>query len=258
MQYRRKSIRPKKLHEQVAERLRAMILERHLLPGDKLPSERELQAMFDIGRPAVREALLLLERSGLVELRSGSPATVASANPENILREMRVAVEHFLADAQGVREIQAARRLLECGFARQAAKHRTESTLDKLRAALDLGRELLDDVVAFENVDLTFHFAIVEVSGNRVFEAVFRAMAQWLREQRTFSLSLPGQTDATLADHQAIYEAIAARDPEAAEEAMNSHLVHVEKMFWAAKEMAARRAHNAADGWQADMSGNYS
>lgn len=234
-------IRPRKLHEQVAERLQTMILERQLLPGDKLPSERELQAAFGIGRPAVREALLLLERSGLIALRSGSPATVVSADPGAIIREMSVAVEHFLADPKGVRELQAARRMLECNLAREAAKMRGDEALSRMRGLLARSRECLDDAKAFEVLDLEFHFSVVQIAGSRVFDVVFEAMNQWLIEQRTITLSLPGQTDVALAHHTAVYEAVAARDPDAAENAMRSHLENVETVFWAAKDMDSRR-----------------
>jgi len=235
-------IRPRKLHEQVAERLQAMILDRQLLPGDKLPSERELQTTFGIGRPAVREALLLLERSGLVALRSGSPATVVSADPGNIIREMSVAVEHFLAEPQGVRELQTARRFLECSLAREASKHHDPTVLARLRELLEQSKNCLDDAEKFELVDIEFHFTIIQIARSRVFDVTFGAMNQWLVEQRTIVLSLPGQTDVALADHTAIYKAIAAQDSDAAEIAMRTHLENVEKIYWAARDMNLRRS----------------
>jgi GntR family transcriptional repressor for pyruvate dehydrogenase complex len=234
-------IRPKKLHEQVAERLQAMILGGQYLPGDKLPSERELQATFGIGRPAVREALLLLERAGLVVLRSGSPATIASADPGTIISQMSVAVERFLTDPQGAREIQAARRLLECCLAREAAKHIDEAACSKLGQILERSRESLDDVKAFENLDMEFHNSIMKVAKSQVFDVVFTAMNQWLRNQRSTTLALPGQTDIVLADHTRIYETIAARDLDGAEDAMRAHLENVEKAYWVTQEMTSRR-----------------
>lgn len=243
-------IRPQKLHAQVAERLQAMIREKRLSPGDRLPSERELQALFGIGRPAVREALLLLERSGLIALHSGSPATVTSARPETILKEIRMAVDHFLADPEGVREIQAARKLLERGLVRQAAEKRSEDDLALMRDIIEQSKAVLDDTESFEAYDLEFHDAIVRVSGSRVFAAVFQAMNDWLRAQRTMVLSLPGQTDIALANHQSVYEAIQARDPDAAERAIDGHLNHVEQMYWAATEAASRRARAATESWR--------
>lgn len=234
-------IRPQKLHEQVTERLRDMILERQLQPGDQLPSERELQTLFGIGRPAVREALLLLESSGLVTLRSGSPATVASAAPENIIRSMRAAVDHFLADSKGVREIQAARKLLECSLARQAAKQRSEADLDRMADAIERSKAVLDDAEAFEALDLEFHSAIVGIAGIGVFDVMFQALNDWMREQRLTTLSMPGHADIALAYHQDIYNGIAAADPDAAEQAMQAHLQHAEKVYWAAKQAASRR-----------------
>ena len=241
-----KPIRPQKLHEQVTERLRDMILERQLQPGDQLPSERELQAMFAIGRPAVREALLLLERSGLVALRSGSPATVTSAAPENIIRAMRAAVDHFLAGSEGVREIQAARKLLECSLARQAARQRSEADLERMASTIERSKAVLDDTEAFEALDLEFHSAIVNISGIRVFGVMFQALSDWMREQRLTTLSTPGHADIALAYHVEIYNGIAAADADAAERAMQEHLQHVEKVYWAAKQVALRRMSGAA------------
>lgn len=228
-------IRTKRLHEHVAERLQSFIIERQLLPGDKLPSERELQTMFGIGRPAVREALLILQRSGLVTLRSGRPAMVASADPQNILNEVGIAVEHFLAEPSGVREIQAARRLLECGIAHQAAKICTEEDLMGMREVLDRAAMRVDDPVAFEKEDMAFHLAIIKISSIALFEVLFTAITGWLREQRSIALSLPGQPRNTLREHRAVYDAIASRDPVAAMTAMDAHMTQVEITYWAAR-----------------------
>jgi GntR family transcriptional repressor for pyruvate dehydrogenase complex len=228
-------IRVKRLHEHVAERVQALIREGRLRPGDRLPSERELQAMFGIGRPAVREALLMLQHAGLVTLRSGRPAVVASADPRNIVNEMRLAVEHFLADPVGVKELQAARRLLECGIAHQAAKICTEDDLATIRATLERAADLVDDPMAFEKEDMAFHLAIVRISGIRLFEVLFTSITGWLREQRSLALSLPGQPNNTFREHKAVYDAIASRDPVAAMAAMDAHMTQVEITYWAAR-----------------------
>src|SRR4051794_22596463 len=67
----------KKLFEQVAAHLEGQILSGKLKPGDQLPPERDLQTRFGVGRPAIREALITLQRSGLVELSNGSRSRVA-------------------------------------------------------------------------------------------------------------------------------------------------------------------------------------
>ena len=235
-------IRPKKLHEQVAERLKAAILDHTYMPGDKLPSERELMATYGIGRPAIREALLLLERSGLVALRSGSPATVTRADAKIFIREMGDAVEHFLNDPQGVKELQAARRLLECSLVRNAAPLCTDEDIAHMQAILERSRLSLNDIATFESLDLEFHFAIVKITGSSVFEVVFKALNEWLRDQRTVNFSVPGQTIISLASHQAICDALATHNPDLAEEAMKEHLMHVEQTYWTAKTAASQHA----------------
>lgn len=229
-------IRTKRLHEHVAERLKSLIVERRMNPGDKLPSERELQTMFGIGRPAVREALLLLQHAGLIAMRSGRPATVAHADPQNILNEVRFSVDHFLADSNGVKELQAARRLLECGIAYRAAKNCTEEDLATMRDILARAETLLDDTAVFESEDLAFHYVIVKTSDIRLFEVLFQALIGWLREQRSISFTRPGECYFALQEHKAIYEAIASRDPVAAQDAMDAHMTQVEVRYWTARE----------------------
>ena len=75
----------RKLFEQVAAHLEASILSGDLKPGDRLPTERELQTTYGVGRPAVREALITLQRSGLIEIANGAPARVAMPTASVVL-----------------------------------------------------------------------------------------------------------------------------------------------------------------------------
>ncbi len=82
----------RKLFEQVAEHIQKQILDGKLKPGDRLPPERDLQASFGVGRPAIREALISLRNAGLVEIMNGSPARVAMPTAEGVLAGMLPAV----------------------------------------------------------------------------------------------------------------------------------------------------------------------
>lgn len=118
-------IERRKLYEQVEDRLRDLIVSGQLKPGDCLPSEHELMERFGVGRPAVREALLTLERQGFLRLRSGSPAEVTRPSPAVVLRELTTSVRSFMADQAGMRNLQAARQLIECAIVREVARTRT-------------------------------------------------------------------------------------------------------------------------------------
>src|SRR5262245_2831174 len=97
-------INRQKLFEQVAAHLEREILEGKLKPGDRLPPERDLQTRFGVGRPAIREALITLQRSGLVEIGNGMPARVAQPRVEGIIASMIPAVRQMLAGAEGQRQ----------------------------------------------------------------------------------------------------------------------------------------------------------
>jgi DNA-binding FadR family transcriptional regulator len=110
---------------------------------------------------------------------------VVSADPGSIIREMSVAVEHFLADPRGAGEVQMARKLLECSLAREAAKRIDAAARLNLHRLLERSGKCRDDAEAFESLELEFHDCIIRVAEDRVFEVAFAAMNQWLRDQRT-------------------------------------------------------------------------
>ena len=77
----------KKLSEMVEEELEQMIRRREFGEGEQLPSERELMAFFNVGRPSVREALAALKRKGLVQINNGERARVSRPSADTIIGE---------------------------------------------------------------------------------------------------------------------------------------------------------------------------
>lgn len=227
--------RTPKIHERIGRELEAMILGGTFQPGDTLPSERQLMELFGVGRPAVREALLSLERVGIVRLRSGSPAVVTRVSPQKVLSGLALPVRSFMRDAAGIRELQGARKIVECAIVRHAAVHRSSDDLARIRRALDANAAALDDLPAFERTDIDFHAEIVRTVGNRIFEATLLALSDWLLEQRTTTLKMPGQPKRALEFHSEIFSAIEAADPDAAEQAMARHMDQTVEVYWMAE-----------------------
>src|SRR5689334_8949025 len=119
------TIRRRRLYEDVASGLEAMIRDGALSPGDALPSERELTQQFGVGRTAVREALFHLQKMGVIELRSGERAKVTRPTPAVMMEGLAGTARHMLAQPDGVKQFQDARSFFEIGLARYAAKHAT-------------------------------------------------------------------------------------------------------------------------------------
>lgn len=243
-------IRPKRLYEEVVARMTATITAAQFEAGDRLPSERELMQQFGVGRPAIREALLTLQRMGLVEVRSGMRARVTKPTAHGLIRELSGAARQFLADDAGVRQLQDARMLLEIGLARHAAVHATGEEIEKLREALVANRNAIGDDPMFARTDVEFHFVLPVISGNSIFLAVYEALVEWLTEQRLIALQDPIEDRVAYAAHEAIFKAIAARDPEQAEREMRAHLAQVAEVYWRAQtarsEKRRRKSTNRA------------
>lgn len=231
-----KIIRPKKLYEQVAERIAEAIRSKQYAPGDQLPSERELMELLGVGRPAVREALFALQRMGLVEVRSGTRARVTEPTADRLISELSEAAKLFLVTDAGPRHFQDARASLEISLVRHAALHATPQDLRNLKEALRVNERAIGDREAFAKTDVGFHFVLAEIRRNPIFEAMYQAIAQWLTEQRTTALLSPGEENIAFAAHKTIYDGVASGDPDRAERAMVEHLAQVVDAYWKVKK----------------------
>ena len=230
------TIRRRKLSEDVAARIEAMIVSGDVPAGEPLPSERDLMLRFGVGRPAIREALFSLHKMGLVAVQAGGRARVTVPTPAVLVETLSGPVRHMLASAGGVRSLQDARAFFEIGLARHAAVHATATDLDDLRAALEANRLALGDVAKFEATDVAFHRVLAVIPRNPIFSGFHQAMIGWLTEQRHITLKARGQKDLAFKAHEQITKAIVARDPERAERLMRDHLAEVVKTYWRVRE----------------------
>jgi GntR family transcriptional repressor for pyruvate dehydrogenase complex len=225
-------IRRRRLYQEVEQRLEAEIASGRLKAGDAMPSERALMQHFGVGRPAIREALLSLQRKGLVRVGAGERTRVSRPSVDAIVDGVSGAVSLMLATPEGVRNLQQARRFLECALARHAAIEATRSDIARLAGRLAANRAALDDIAAFERTDVEFHYEIALIAANPIFSSLHQATVGWLRQQRTATLVQKGAMRGAYRFHEAVYEAIAARDPDDAEARMKAHLAAVERYFW--------------------------
>jgi GntR family transcriptional repressor for pyruvate dehydrogenase complex len=217
-------IERRKLFEQVAAHLQRQILDGSLKPGDRLPPERDLQEQFGVGRPAIREALISLQRAGLVEIANGTRARVAMPTASGVLGGMIPAVRQMLSTDAGQRHFHDVRAFFEAGLARHAAREATAARIAALETALRQNAATIGDTAAFIETDVRFHFLIAEMSGNPVIVALHDAMSAWLKQQRMLTLQTSGQDRIAHAAHSRIFEAIRAHDPDAAEREMQGHM----------------------------------
>jgi len=224
-------IRRAKLYELVTQKLEDMIRSGELKPGDKLPSERDIMVAFNIGRPAVREALRSLQSRGLIVTENGRRATVSQPSVDNVLTTLDAVVGVIIANADSFKNLYDARVFLEAAMARNAAKEIDDALLAQLKAALEANKRAIGNRELFMQTDVKFHRVLFLVGSNPVFKAVHEALVKWLMERwRTIARNTSTETLA-YEGHLHIYKAICRRDPDGAEAAMRKHLASSWKIW---------------------------
>jgi GntR family transcriptional regulator, sialic acid-inducible nan operon repressor len=224
-------IRRAKLHELVTQKLEQMIRSGEFKLHDKLPSERDMMTAFNIGRPAVREALLSLQNKGLIVTENGRRATVSRPSVDNVFTMLDSVVGMIVDNADSFKNLFDARTFIEAAMARNAANEIDDKLLAELKAALDANKRAIGNRELFMQTDVRFHGVLFLVGGNPVFKAVHDALVKWLLD-RWRAIARDNATE-TLAyeGHLQIYKAIRRRDPDAAEAAMRKHLVSSWKIW---------------------------
>ena len=225
-------IQRRKLYEEVLDRLLQRIRSSEIPPGGHLPSERELMDMYGVGRPAIREALQSLERSGIVTINHGERARVALPTPQSMVAQITHGAELLLRmNPASLEHLKEVRVFFEAGMARLAAENADAAGLAVLRERLDAHHRLTDQPKQFVDGDMGFHIQIAAMSGNPIFPVIIEAMLRWLREYYQSLVRAPGAEALTLAEHERIFDAIALKDGAAAEAAMREHLMRANALY---------------------------
>lgn len=229
-------IRPPRVAELVASRLRDDILSGRLKEGDELPTQESLFTEFGVSPPALREAIHLLETDGLISVRRGNvggavvhqPSAQRTAQMISMVLQSRSATP---ADVSG------ALMHLEpiCAAMCAGRADRDTEVLPYLQAALDAQADAFEDVAQFVPNARRFHEALVSRCGNEPMILVIGALeliwsahesAVWSdAELRPGATSRQATRRAALRDHQRLLEAIRDGNAERAERIARDHLI---------------------------------
>ena len=210
-------------YQEIAELLARRIVEEGCKPGDRFPTERQISCELGISRSLVREAYIMLEIEGYLEVRKGSGSYVADG--------AKISLNVQKSD-YGPFELLQARQLIESAIAGLAATTITKTDILQLRETLEMERRATeagrDDYLA----DRRFHLLIAEASQNGALVAQVEdlwnkreASSMWARlHDRIFDRSYRARW---FADHETILEALRHRDSDRARQAMWQHLENV-------------------------------
>jgi DNA-binding FadR family transcriptional regulator len=212
--------RPASLSERLADGLLDLIAEQRLVPGDPLPTVRNLAVRFGVTPPTMREALRRLQATDAVQLKHGSGVYVGAG----VLRTLMPNPNSAPIQGEQILYLIEARLAIEPSIAALAAQHRTDEQLARLESAVDTA---LREQVGQQGPRLNFHRELASASGNPVlFEVVDSLLAVRRREQKVLRGLIHDRTR-DHEQHRAIFAAVRANDPVAAAELTRAHLTEL-------------------------------
>ncbi|MCF8160544.1 MAG: GntR family transcriptional regulator [Polaromonas sp.] len=205
------SLAPRALYEEVAELLRQRIFSRELEPGSWI-DELKIAHDYGISRTPMREALKVLATEGLVTMKVRRGAYVTEVSERDLAD-----VYHLLS-------------LLESDAAGVVAQRADDAQMDELKA---LHQELENaarpkqlDREKFFEINERFHMRLLEIADNRWRNQMVADLRKVMKLNRHNSLLKSGRIQESLAEHRAIMDALAARDPQACTERMRAHFAN--------------------------------
>jgi GntR family transcriptional repressor for pyruvate dehydrogenase complex len=202
-----------------------------LKPGEKLPPERELAEMFDVGRSSVREAVLVLDSIGLVK---------KTIDGSYVNRDPYVIHRPIVEDEKYYVELYEARELTELSIIGLAAQNRNDENIELLDEILKEMSNVKDDIKSFARLDADFHTNIAYASKNKFLAEYISEIGGILRKQvieyltrckNDNTINEKEETEMTMKEHENILEAIKNRDVITAKVEMHKHLESGKSMF---------------------------
>ena len=212
--------------DEAIEKIKAMIVAGDLQPGDRLPREADLAERLGLSRNSLREAVKALSLIRVLDVRQGDGTYVTSLAPRLLLDALNFIVDFHRDDT--VLEFFEVRRILEPAATAIAALRMTGDDIDALRKVLTGLRDdpTIDELVAN---DLEFHHRIATGAGNGLLCSLIDSLSGPTTRARIWrGLTQAGAVDRTREQHTAIFEAIAARQPDLARSWATVHVAGVE------------------------------
>ncbi len=236
------SIRNNKASDLIVSQIRKQIFAGKLVPGDRLPAERQLMEQFSVSKQTLREAMRVLEFLGLVEIKKGVTGGACIAEIDSYVA-LDVLANFLYFKKLSLNNLAQVRKIVEPQTAAIAAKSMSGDQLRQLRRYIDRSREQYelgkDSEEPFNN-ELDFHCVIARSTNNPLLVLMVEFVESLMSDKKTMVKLDQPFLRSVIEDHERIYEAIRDQDSERAQLEMYNHIIKVE----AAMEKMEKRSPN--------------
>jgi DNA-binding FadR family transcriptional regulator len=212
--------------DEAIEKIKGMIVTGELRAGDRLPKEADLARRLGLSRNSLREAVRALTLVRILDVRQGDGTYVTSLEPDVLLDALSFVVD--LHQDRSVLHLLEARRVIEAATAALAAQHIGQPELDELRRLIGVMRGCTS-VEELVETDLAFHRTIALASGNPVLASLLDSIAGPTTRARIWrGITQSGAKERTIAEHEALVQALERRRADLARALATVHVAGVE------------------------------
>jgi DNA-binding FadR family transcriptional regulator len=235
-----KTVSSNRMSEAIVEQIRALIRSEQLRPGDRLPSERDLGERMGVSRVTIREAMRVLEASGLVEIRVGARGGAIVTTPSSSKLGTGLADLISLSPLTAA-EVTEAREVFEIGIIPMVVERATDEDIAELRAMVAEHKAALKNGEYGMPMSAAFHVRVAACSHNAAIEMLVQSFhGPLLMSLREAQVAAPLMGHRGTTEHRDFVEAVARRDVEAAESIMRAHIGRTAKRIARAHTTLAR------------------
>ena len=238
-------IRKTRIADDIADRIRILIVDGTFPPGRPLPGERVLAERFGVSRGSIRDAFRMLEMIGLLEMRHGQGTFPRELSVDRLVTPLASMLTNR-RDLEG--ELMDVRRMFEPAVARVAATRITDEDLDSLRRILEAQRRKVKAGQSAIVEDTAFHAALARATRNTVVVRIMETLNDLLTESRKLALKQRSRPERSLKGHESVVVALAKRDADGAARAMHAHIDEIAELLQRTDRSEHRSRNTASIG----------
>lgn len=207
--------------DQSIDVIKSYIMGGNLKAGDFLPPEMELCKQLGIGRSTLREAIKILEIQGFVRKKHGVGMMIVNESDQAALDMLQLMLKR---NGSTMEELIEVRYAIELRTTKLAAINATKADIEQIEMHVKIMQNNISTTEEYAKADIDFHQTVAKASHNTVFEFILKTIRPLLEEMIYETLKFEHRPELSMKYHEKIFEAIKAKAPEKAVEAIREHL----------------------------------